>query len=141
MALLQKLLSDRNEVVVLHQSSVFCSCGAEFEDFSDVENHVVKHPRVQVPRRRSRETANLILRVLTDLSERLDAVCAPAEADESVLTKIDLPEKVCGITLEEEDLNAGIFCFLLSCRKKPNVLKNERRMHKKLLGPYVESSI
>ena len=76
-------------------------------NFSDVENHVVQHPRVQVPRRRSPETAKLILRVLSELSVSLDAVCAPAEPDESLLRKIDLPEKVCGVTLEEEDLNAG----------------------------------
>ena len=41
MALLQKLLSDRNELMILHHRFVFCSCGDQFEDYADAENHLV----------------------------------------------------------------------------------------------------
>ena len=45
--LLQKLLSDRDEVVLLYGRWVLCSCGAKFDDYSDAENHLVKHNRRQ----------------------------------------------------------------------------------------------
>ena len=36
LALLQKLLIDREEVIILHRGKAHCSCGVGIEDFSDV---------------------------------------------------------------------------------------------------------
>ena len=47
LSLLQKLLSDREQLVILHQNSFICSCGSVFEDLNDVENHLVqKHEKI-----------------------------------------------------------------------------------------------
>ena len=111
MALLQKLLSDRNEVMVLHQSSVYCSCGAEFEDFTDAENHLVKHPRVEI-KAKNAEKSRIIFKFLSELVGQFEAsdissTNVPAKVDQSLLKSVELPDKVCCLTLEEEDLQAG----------------------------------
>ena len=44
--LLQKLLYDRDVVILLYQKWSLCSCGEKFEEFTDAENHLVlKHQR------------------------------------------------------------------------------------------------
>ena len=44
--LLQKLLHDRDVVLLLYQKWSLCSCGETFEEYADAENHLVlKHQR------------------------------------------------------------------------------------------------
>ena len=44
--LLQKLLHDRDVVLLLYQNWSLCSCGEKFEEYTDAENHLVlKHQR------------------------------------------------------------------------------------------------
>ena len=44
--LLQKLLNDRDEVLLLYKNFSLCSCGHEFGDYAEAENHLVlKHQR------------------------------------------------------------------------------------------------
>ena len=43
LALLQKLLIDREQLIIFHQNSIFCSCGKQFEDINDIENHLVQN--------------------------------------------------------------------------------------------------
>ena len=44
--LLQKLLYDRDVVLLLYQKWAVCSCGEKFEEYTDAENHLVlKHQR------------------------------------------------------------------------------------------------
>ena len=111
MALLQKLLSDRNEVMVLHQSSVYCSCGAEFADFADAENHLVKHPRVEV-KPKNEEKSKIIFKFLSELvgkfeESNISPTKLPPKVDQNLLKSVELPDKVCCLTLDEEDLQAG----------------------------------
>ena len=48
--LLQKLLNDRDEVLLLYGKWLLCSCGQTFDDYSEAENHLVlKHQRRQQP--------------------------------------------------------------------------------------------
>ena len=42
-ALIQKLLVDRDEVLLLHGAWATCSCGQKFDDYTDAENHLVLH--------------------------------------------------------------------------------------------------
>lgn len=47
--LLQKLLHDRDVVMLLYHKWVLCSCGEKFEEYTDAENHLVsKHQRRQL---------------------------------------------------------------------------------------------
>ena len=49
LALLQKLLCDREHLVILYRNLFLCSCGSVFEDLNDVENHLVsKHDKVGI---------------------------------------------------------------------------------------------
>ena len=44
--LLQKLLNDRDVVLLLYQKWFLCSCGEKFDEYNEVENHLVlKHQR------------------------------------------------------------------------------------------------
>ena len=44
--LLQKLLNDRDDVLLLYKKWTLCSCGQKFDDYTDAENHLVlSHPR------------------------------------------------------------------------------------------------
>ena len=43
LALLQKLLIDREQLIIFHQNSIICSCGKQFEDINDIENHLVQN--------------------------------------------------------------------------------------------------
>ena len=44
--LLQKLLNDRDVVLLLYQKWFLCSCGENFDEYNDAENHLVlKHQR------------------------------------------------------------------------------------------------
>ena len=44
--LLQRLLNDRENILLLYQNRSLCSCGEQFENYTDAENHlVIKHPR------------------------------------------------------------------------------------------------
>ena len=54
--LLQKLLNDRDEVLLLYEKWLFCSCGQKFDDYSEAENHLVlKHQRRQQQRNNIRD--------------------------------------------------------------------------------------
>lgn len=47
--LLQKLLLDRDVVMLLYHKWALCSCGEKFEEYTDAENHLVsKHQRRQL---------------------------------------------------------------------------------------------
>lgn len=119
MALLQKLLSDRNEVMVLHRDAVFCSCGSKFHELDEAENHLVQHPRVEV---QNNEMSKILSRLLSELSRAMKRLyedegltSADPEPDLSVLKEVEMPEKVCCVTLEEDDLKAGEVFFAYSC--------------------------
>ena len=44
--LLQRLLNDRENILLLYRNWSLCSCGEQFENYTDAENHlVIKHPR------------------------------------------------------------------------------------------------
>ena len=112
MALLQKLLTDRDEVIVLHRNSIYCSCGGKYQDLSDAENHLVQHPRVTVTK--VNEVSKIIFNFLSKISIAAKNIggdvnqnSADFELDFAILKEVNMPEKVFCITLEEEDLNAG----------------------------------
>lgn len=97
MKLLQRLLSNRQEVLLLYKNSVFCSCGEEFDDYTDAENHVVKHvgdDKISGSSGTAQGSKNFIFETLKDLSKKLAQT-------------VFLPEKVCAITLEESDIGNG----------------------------------
>ena len=118
MALLQKLLTDRDEVIVLHRNSIYCSCGGKYQDLSDAENHLVQHPRVNVTK--VNEVSKIIFNFLSKISIAAKNIggdvnqnSADFELDFAILKEVNMPEKVFCITLEEEDLNAGDWNLLL----------------------------
>ncbi len=89
MKLLQRLLSNRQEILLLYKNNVFCSCGEEFDDYTDVENHIVKHAKDEThsgSNRTGQGSKNIIFETLKDLSKRL-------EGSETLAQTIFLPEK------------------------------------------------
>ena len=74
--LLQKLLSDRcDTTVIFYSNHMFCSCGQNYQDYSELENHlVVEHPRVSKVNIKTEEIHNIITDILLKLKSRLQAV-------------------------------------------------------------------
>jgi hypothetical protein len=106
MKLLQRLLSNRQEILLLYKNSVFCSCGEEFDDYTDAENHVVNHVKdeeISALNKAVQESKNTIFETLKDLSKKVASI----QAGESLAKTVFLPEKVCAVTLEEDDIDNG----------------------------------
>ena len=108
--LLTKLLIDRaDEVVILHQDKIHCGCGEGFEDFSDIENHLVQsHEKLsnssctsQPLRRRRSRLVDILKSVVSKLSEAESCLV------EKQLKIQGLPEKSYAVCLDEEAINGG----------------------------------
>jgi hypothetical protein len=100
MSLLQRLLVDREEVIIFHHNWAYCSCGCRFDDITEAENHLVqKHEKLAIPSNKS------LQRLLGDLLARLSSL-----PDTSVVTpslSINVPDLVYAVCLDEDAIGGG----------------------------------
>jgi len=109
LALLQKLLIDREQLIIFHQNSIICSCGKQFEDINDIENHLVQNHEKYTENYTSRKK---IQDILQDFIEKIN------EEELSYQTElaqfhVKLPSKSIAVCLEEEAINGGQVCDVL----------------------------
>ena len=90
LALLKNLLIDRDEVVILHQGKAHCGCGEAFDEFSDIENHLVqKHEKLSSSSRHRRSLGDILKCVVVN---QLSAQRPPPSLAEQQL-EVKVPEK------------------------------------------------
>lgn len=100
--LLQKLLHDREEAIVLHRGRAYCSCGADFTDFSDIENHLVQsHDKLS-----SESSRKSLQDVLKDVVNKLSEPPSLLVSSEQQLD-IDLPPRTFAVCLDEDLIDGG----------------------------------
>jgi len=105
LALLQKLLADRQEAIILHNSQALCSCGVYFDDFSDIENHLV-HKHEKMSKISSRKGLPIILKdIINRLSQQEEKGSRGLSLEQQLDIKI--PDKAIAISLDEDQIAGG----------------------------------
>jgi len=113
LALLQKLLIDREEVILLHRGKAHCSCGVGIDDFSDIENHLV-HAHDKLSSHSSRKCLQVVLKdTINRLSDKEDKNLSEQQLD------IEVPLKTFAVCLDEDLIADGgrlreAFCHICS---------------------------
>ena len=113
LALLQKLLIDREEVILLHRGKAHCSCGVGIDDFSDIENHLV-HAHDKLSSHSSRKCLQVVLKdTINRLSDQEDQNLSEQQLD------IEVPLKTFAVCLDEDLIGDGgrlreAFCHICS---------------------------
>ena len=113
LALLQKLLIDREEVILLHRGKAYCSCGVGIDDFSDIENHLV-HAHDKLSSHSSRKCLQVVLKdTINRLSDQEDQNLSEQQLD------IEVPLKTFAVCLDEDLIADGgrlreAFCHICS---------------------------
>ena len=101
--LLQKLLIDREEVIMLHRGKAHCSCGVSIEDFSDIENHLV-HAHDKLSSNSSRKCLQVVLKdIVNRLSDQEQQNLSEQQLD------IEIPK------VEIKGLRVSLLALLRGC--------------------------
>ena len=103
LALLQKLLIDREEVILLHRGKAHCSCGVGIEDFSDIENHLV-HAHDKLSSDSSRKCLQVVLK---DIINRLPSDQEHVTNLSEQQLDIEIPLKTFAVCLDENLIGGG----------------------------------
>jgi len=104
--LLQKLLQNRNEVIIMYHGLALCSCGERFSDYSDIENHLVqKHEKLSEEDKVSSRKAFSFSDVLKDVINNGGGLSSSVNEAEQL--DIALPPKSFAVCLDEESIDGG----------------------------------
>ena len=112
LALLQKLLIDREEVILLHQGKAHCSCGVGIEDYSDIENHLV-HAHDKLSSNSSRKCLQVVLKDIINRLSDQEQNLSEQQLD------IEVPLRTFAVCLDEDLIVGGgqireAFCNICS---------------------------
>ena len=111
LSLLQKLLIDREELVLLFAGQAFCSCGEGFADFGDIENHLVQSHE-KLSKGCARKSLHVILR---EAVNRL--LSAPKQPGEEQQLDIKLPARMFAVCLDEDMIKGGGQVGQINCHE------------------------
>lgn len=114
--LLTKLSEERRECVLLCQGRMFCSCGDQFDDVRELENHFVRHDRqTNGIRLNMRDVQKELVELSQRLSEKQTRLESFSQESMPSLVRLTVPKSSVFVLLGEPELNVAPLSRVKCC--------------------------